>query len=227
MACGQQKVKGGHGSITASSSASCSASIITLNLGVGCAPSCWPIFGFRNLLGARRGRRGQFSVQSDKDRKSVVEGKGVDLGGRRIIKKKSETGAKKNVCELRRGFLCRSFSIRSSQSCGGVGCMDVCPSVGAFRIARRARGVGLDPSCWPIFGFRNLLGARRGLRGQFSVQSDNRFSGRGGGVGSLPRAWRRVGVPKAQQVLKKNGRSEERRVGKECRSRWSPYHYNK
>src|SRR5712692_8151380 len=64
-ACGQQKVKGGHGSITASSSASCSASIITLNLGVGCAPSCWPIFGFRNLLGARRGRRGQFSVQSE------------------------------------------------------------------------------------------------------------------------------------------------------------------
>ena len=36
-----------------------------LNLGVGCAPSCWPIFGFRNLLGARRGRRGQFSVQSE------------------------------------------------------------------------------------------------------------------------------------------------------------------
>ena len=23
---------------------------------------------------------------------------------------------------------------------------------------------------------------------------------------------------------KRNGRSEERRVGKECRSRWSPYH---
>src|SRR3989449_7802393 len=67
-------------------------------------------------------------------------------------------------------------------------------------------GVGCAPSCWPIFGFRNLLGARRGLRGQFSVQSDNRFSGRGGGVGSLPRAWRRGGVPKAQQVLKKNVR---------------------
>src|SRR5256712_394201 len=60
--CGQQKVKGGHGSNIASSS----ASSIPLNLGVGCAPSCWPIFGFRNLLGARRGRRGQFSVQSDK-----------------------------------------------------------------------------------------------------------------------------------------------------------------
>src|SRR3712207_9434832 len=25
-------------------------------------------------------------------------------------------------------------------------------------------------------------------------------------------------------VLNKDGRSEERRVGKECRSRWSPYH---
>ena len=29
-----------------------------------------------------------------------------------------------------------------------------------------------------------------------------------------------TGIP----VLKKLGRSEERRVGKECRSRWSPYH---
>src|SRR2546422_8379308 len=25
-------------------------------------------------------------------------------------------------------------------------------------------------------------------------------------------------------ALRSNGRSEERRVGKECRSRWSPYH---
>src|SRR2546422_8064267 len=61
IACGQQKVKGGNGS----SSASSSASSIPLNLGVGCAPSCWRIFGFRNLLGARRGLRGQFSVQSE------------------------------------------------------------------------------------------------------------------------------------------------------------------
>src|SRR3989449_1310447 len=45
---------------SASSSASSSASIITLNLGVGCAPSCWSIFGFRNLLGARRGAEGSF-----------------------------------------------------------------------------------------------------------------------------------------------------------------------
>src|SRR2546426_3564831 len=63
-------------------------------------------------------------------------------------------------------------------------------------------GVGCAPSCWPIFGFRNLLGAPRGRRGQFSVQSDNRFSGGGGGVGSLPRAWRRVGVPGAAGAKK-------------------------
>src|SRR5437879_6722008 len=70
---GRQKVKGGNGSITASIStsiiasviASVIASIITLNLGVGCAPSCWQIFGFGNSLGARRGHRGQFFVQSD------------------------------------------------------------------------------------------------------------------------------------------------------------------
>src|SRR2546422_9266 len=35
------------------------------NLAVGSAPSGWPIFGFRNLLGARRGLRGQFFVQSE------------------------------------------------------------------------------------------------------------------------------------------------------------------
>src|SRR5207245_2512870 len=66
---GRQKVKGGNGSISASIStsiiASVIASIITLNLGVGCAPSCWQIFGFRNLLSARRGHRGQFFVQSE------------------------------------------------------------------------------------------------------------------------------------------------------------------
>src|SRR3989454_11894639 len=45
---------------SASSSASSSASIITLSLAVGCAPSCWPIFGFRNFLGARRGAEGSF-----------------------------------------------------------------------------------------------------------------------------------------------------------------------
>ena len=32
------------------------------------------------------------------------------------------------------------------------------------------------------------------------------------------------GMAKARDLLEKHRRSEERRVGKECRSRWSPYH---
>src|SRR5437870_2216286 len=100
MACGRQKVKGGHGSIPASCSASCSASSITLNLGVGCAPSCWPIFGFRNLLGARRGLRGQFSVQSDNRFSGrgggwgASPGRGGELGcqAKKVLKKNCEIG---------------------------------------------------------------------------------------------------------------------------------------
>ena len=38
----------------------------------------------------------------------------------------------------------------------------------------------------------------------------------------------RQALPEEQEILAKyvgwGGRSEERRVGKECRSRWSPYH---
>src|SRR5260370_31500760 len=30
--------------------------------------------------------------------------------------------------------------------------------------------------------------------------------------------------PEGRQAVESRGRSEERRVGKECRSRWSPYH---
>src|SRR3989441_8047971 len=60
--------------------------------------------------------------------------------------------------------------------------MDSTLALGAFRIAKGR-------------------GRRSGGR-QFSVQSDNRFSGRGGGVGSLPRAWRRVGVPGAAGAKK-------------------------
>src|SRR2546430_16835092 len=46
----------------------------------------------------------------------------------------------------------------------------------------------------------------------------NRFCGRG--EESLP--GRHIGIYPARQ--KGRRRSEERRVGKECRSRWSPYH---
>src|SRR3712207_7871276 len=36
-----------------------------------------------------------------------------------------------------------------------------------------------------------------------------------------------AGIGPPARVLSKDGRSEERRVGKECRSRWSPYHSKK
>src|SRR2546426_12325685 len=41
----------------------------------------------------------------------------------------------------------------------------------------------------------------------------------------MPPAWRSVVVvPRGQPGLAGDERSEERRGGKECRSRWSPYH---
>jgi len=44
---------------------------------------------------------------------------------------------------------------------------------------------------------------------------------KGGDDGALHHRFRRV---KLQSALLLDERSEERRVGKECRSRWSPYH---
>ena len=34
----------------------------------------------------------------------------------------------------------------------------------------------------------------------------------------------RIIIDSASDLTKEQARSEERRVGKECRSRWSPYH---
>src|SRR5437899_1895772 len=90
MACGQQKVKGGHGSNIASSSASSSASSgassIPLNLGVGCAPSCWPIFGFRTSWVLAGGAEGSFLCSPS----SRFSGRGGGVGslpsaGRRVV----------------------------------------------------------------------------------------------------------------------------------------------
>src|SRR3989442_23271 len=63
-------------------------------------------------------------------------------------------------------------------------------------------GVGCAPSCWRIFGFRTSWELARGAEGSFLCSLSSRFSGRGGGVGSLPRAWRRVGVPGAAGAKK-------------------------
>ena len=42
---------------------------------------------------------------------------------------------------------------------------------------------------------------------------------------ALPNAMFKVDIGNGHTILANiSGRSEERRVGKECRSRWSPYH---
>ena len=43
-------------------------------------------------------------------------------------------------------------------------------------------------------------------------------------IGNLPEKEFRIMIVKMIQDLGIRMRSEERRVGKECRSRWSPYH---
>src|SRR2546422_10549535 len=86
-------------------SASSSASIIPLNLGVGCAPSCWPIFGFRNLLGARRGAEGSFLCSLITDFLAegagggASPGPGGELGGQ-------GAGPEKKNCKVSLGFSC-------------------------------------------------------------------------------------------------------------------------
>ena len=53
------------------------------------------------------------------------------------------------------------------------------------------------------------------------------FGGFSASYGEIPVSFGRNTTTKAMkllQILLYHGRSEERRVGKECRSRWSPYH---
>src|SRR2546429_4479340 len=59
-------------------------------------------------------------------------------------------------------------------------------------------------------------GAAEGRRGTTSTSTETITRGRPGG-GSH-------GTSTTLPTLRRSTRSEERRVGKECRSRWSPYH---
>src|SRR3712207_8737914 len=61
-------------------------------------------------------------------------------------------------------------------------------------------------------------GGRRGRRGCHETLSEEGYVTRRGGAPTAAGRWART-AGRAQR-----GRSEERRVGKECRSRWSPYH---
>src|SRR5207245_288597 len=72
---------------------------------------------------------------------------------------------------------------------------------------------GLCPELLADFRIPNLLGARRGRRGQFFVQSEKRFFGRGGGVGGPPQGGRGVGGAGGAGSKKIGRVAEEGRVG--------------
>src|SRR2546425_10863751 len=86
------------------------ASIITLNLGVGCAPSCWPIFGFRNLLGARRGPEGSFLCSLITDFLAEGAGWGASPGRGGELGCLAQQVLKKN-CEIGVGFSFAALSV--------------------------------------------------------------------------------------------------------------------
>src|SRR2546425_1760299 len=108
--------------------------------------------------------------------------------------------------------------------------MDSTLALGAFRIARGAGGEAVDvngnlverekhhlnlhlilhlTSEWAVPRVAGRFSDSEtswvlagGAEGSFLCSLSSRFSGRGGGVGSLPRAWRRVGVPGAAGAKK-------------------------
>ena len=65
----------------------------------------------------------------------------------------------------------------------------------------------------------NFLGAKRNLNDYFNLQVEK--------PSLLHTCFLQVADKLAQEGKLNMGRSEERRVGKECRSRWSPYHKKK
>src|SRR3989441_2367219 len=111
--------------------------------------------------------------------------------------------------------------------------MDSTLALGAFRIARGAGGEAVDvngnlverekhhlnlhlnlhlTSEWAVPRVAGRFSDSEtswvlagGTEGSFLCSPSSRFSGGGGGVGSLPRAWRRVGVPRVGSGLKKLG----------------------
>src|SRR5258708_39326725 len=71
--------------------------------------------------------------------------------------------------------------------------------------------------CWRQVAIQNRVASNIGIsQSTFSVKVLNLFS----------RSRRKTNKRKSKHsaMLRNKERSEERRVGKECRSRWSPYH---
>ena len=64
-------------------------------------------------------------------------------------------------------------------------------------------------------------------KGRFRVNFFSQLNGIAGVFRTIPdviKSFEDLGIPPMIKDLSLKNRSEERRVGKECRSRWSPYH---
>src|SRR5256886_7455367 len=83
---------------------------------------------------------------------------------------------------------------------------------------------GVQTCALPILRFGEFLGADPD--GALGTERDGKGENRGDNCGSVGDAVSVPGKPTASPTkeLARRPRSEERRVGKECRSRWSPYH---
>src|SRR5256885_11696691 len=81
---------------------------------------------------------------------------------------------------------------------------------------------GVQTCALPISDKAQVIGEIRKTLKQDGVFAFNTTFFNGAYVEGTAAFWRRW-VVRAVQVLRER-RSEERRVGKECRSRWSPYH---
>src|SRR3989475_6801789 len=92
-----------------SSSASSSASSIPLNLGVGCAPSCWPIFGFRTSWVLAGGSEGSFLCSLITD--FLAEGAGWGASPGRGGELGCQAAGAKKKCEIAVGFSFAALSV--------------------------------------------------------------------------------------------------------------------
>src|SRR3712207_7818880 len=81
---------------------------------------------------------------------------------------------------------------------------------------------GVQTCALPIFV--GLHAWRAGQTGRYLATFPLVFAGHGASLAGEAIAYTRHLVPGRQREGRGPERSEERRVGKECRSRWSPYH---
>src|SRR5256885_6674766 len=83
---------------------------------------------------------------------------------------------------------------------------------------------GVQTCALPIYPRLRSPSATARLRGSIVHGRPGRRVGRGLPGVRIPRETRGTTAARPFADRREQGRSEERRVGKECRSRWSPYH---